>query len=155
MFNVVLLSPKIPQNTGSIGRSCVCTGSALHVIGPTPIDFGEKRLRRAGMDYWQALAFSFYPDLEQFLAQHPITDRHLFLTTRSDRIYFEASIEPGDFLWFGSEDSGLPDALLQRYGDQTRTLPMKAGFRSLNLASAATAVLYEGVRQNYSAARFR
>ena len=150
MFHIVLLSPKIPQNTGSIGRSCVCTGSALHVIGPTPIDFDEKRLRRAGMDYWQALSFNFYEDIESFLARHPITDRHFFLTTKTDRLYFEAELKCGDFFWFGSEDTGLPAEILAQHPDQCLTLPMKSGFRSLNLASTATPVLYEGVRQNYA-----
>jgi tRNA (cytidine/uridine-2'-O-)-methyltransferase len=155
MFNVVLLNPKIPQNTGSIGRSCVCTGSRLHVIGPTPIDFDEKRLRRAGMDYWAALDFFFYADLAHFLSAHPISDRHFFFTTKTDRLYFDAAFQPGDFFWFGSEDEGLPQKLLGANSTQTLTLPMKAGFRSLNLASTATTVLYEGVRQNYSPEAFR
>lgn len=155
MFNIVLLMPKIPQNTGTIGRTCVSVGARLHVVGPTPIDFEEKKLRRAGMDYWPRLDFNYWESLETFLAAHPVTDRHFFFTTKSRKPYFQETLKPGDFLWFGSEDSGLPEALWRAHENQALTMPMKAEFRSLNLANAVSIALYEGIRQNYDPALFR
>ncbi|GHV01524.1 tRNA (cytidine(34)-2'-O)-methyltransferase [Campylobacterota bacterium] len=150
MFQIVLLNPKIPQNVGAIGRTCVCVGAALHIIRPTPIDFDEKRLRRAGLDYWQYLEFRLWESLEEFLAAHPIDDRHFFFTTKCDRPYFHASFAAGDWLWFGAEDTGLPEDFWRSYAANALTLPMKEGFRSLNLANAVSIAAYEGVRQNFA-----
>ncbi|MDR2905844.1 MAG: tRNA (cytidine(34)-2'-O)-methyltransferase [Helicobacteraceae bacterium] len=149
MFNIVLLSPKIPENTGAIGRTCVCSGSRLNVIAPTPLDFSEKRLRRAGLDYWQHLDFKFWRSLEEFLAANPINDRHFFFTTKSDRPFFEAKFQPNDFLWFGSEDLGLPEELWRSNADRALRLPMRKSYRSLNLSLTAGIAIYEGIRQNY------
>ncbi|GHS88681.1 tRNA (cytidine(34)-2'-O)-methyltransferase [Campylobacterota bacterium] len=149
MFEIVLLNPKIPQNVGAIGRSCVCAGARLNVIAPTPIDFGEKRLRRAGLDYWRHLDFAYWDSLDEFLAAHPIGENHYFFTTKCDRPYFRAEFRKGDFLWFGGEDCGLPEGFWRAYEGQALSLPMRAGFRSLNLATVVSAAIYEGIRQNY------
>ncbi|MDR3163426.1 MAG: tRNA (cytidine(34)-2'-O)-methyltransferase [Helicobacteraceae bacterium] len=149
MYNVVLLSPKIPQNVGAIGRTCVCTGAVLNVIAPTPIDFSEKRLRRAGLDYWRYLEFRLWSGLEQFLEANPITKRHFFFTTKTRRPYFDVRFADGDFLWFGSEDAGIPESFWRSYEDRAITMPMRPPFRSLNLANAVSIALYECVRQNY------
>ncbi|MDR2638976.1 MAG: tRNA (cytidine(34)-2'-O)-methyltransferase [Helicobacteraceae bacterium] len=151
MFEIVLLSPKIPQNVGAIGRLCVCAGASLSVVAPTPIDFSDKRLRRAGLDYWRYLDFCLWDSLDAFLARNPIGDRDYFFTTKTNRPYFDAPFKAGDRLWFGSEDAGLPEALWRAHSSRALTIPMKPDFRSLNLANAASIVLYEGIRQNYSA----
>lgn len=149
MFNVVLLSPKIPQNTGTIGRTCVAIGAKLHIIAPTPIDFEEKKLRRAGLDYWQHLEFFYHENIDAFLANHPINDRHFFLTTKSDKPYFEVTFQPNDYLWFGSEDSGLPSDLIRSNYPNALNIPMKKPFRSLNQSNAVSIVVYEALRQNF------
>lgn len=150
MLNVVLLNPKIPQNTGTIGRTCVSVGATLHIIAPTPIDFAEKRLRRAGLDYWQHLDFRYYNSFDEFVNTHPINDRHFFLTTKTTKPYFEVDFKDGDFLWFGSEDSGLPAELISAHKTNTLTIPMKKEFRSLNQSNAVSIVIYEAVRQNFA-----
>ncbi|MDR1451601.1 MAG: tRNA (cytidine(34)-2'-O)-methyltransferase [Helicobacteraceae bacterium] len=151
MFEVALLNPKIPQNVGAIGRVCACVGAKLHAIAPTPIDFSDKRLRRAGLDYWRYLDFCLWDNVETFLAENPINDRDYFFTTKTDRAYFDAKFEVGDRLWFGSEDAGLPEYFWRAYNDRALTIPMKPDFRSLNLANAVSIVVYEGIRQNYFA----
>ncbi|MDR2034417.1 MAG: tRNA (cytidine(34)-2'-O)-methyltransferase [Helicobacteraceae bacterium] len=150
MFEIVLLSPKIPQNVGAIGRLCVCAGAKLSAIAPTPIDFDDRKLRRAGLDYWRYLDFSLWDNLELFLAKNPTCDRDFFFTTKVDRPYFHASFQAGDRFWFGSEDAGLPEDFWRAYSDRALTIPMKKPFRSLNLANAASIVVYEGIRQNYA-----
>ncbi|MDR3347086.1 MAG: tRNA (cytidine(34)-2'-O)-methyltransferase [Helicobacteraceae bacterium] len=150
MFEIVLLSPKIPQNVGAIGRTCVCVGAKLSVIAPTPIDFSDKKLRRAGLDYWRYLDFRLWESLDAFLAQNPIGDRDFFFTTKVDRPYFDAAFNAGDRLWFGGEDTGLPENFWRAHSERALTMPMKTGFRSLNLANAVSVAIYEGVRQNYA-----
>jgi tRNA (cytidine/uridine-2'-O-)-methyltransferase len=149
MFEIALLSPKIPQNVGAIGRTCVCAGAKLSVIAPTPIDFSDKKLRRAGLDYWRYLDFRLWENVESFLAQKPIGDRDFFLTTKVDRPYFDAAFKAGDRLWFGGEDTGLPETFWRSHEARALTIPMKKPFRSLNLANAVSIVLYEAARQNY------
>ncbi len=150
MFNVVLVHPQIPPNTGNIGRLCVNTGSTLHLIRPLGFSIDDKALRRAGLDYWPKLDLVVWESLEEFMES--VDMKRCFLaTTKSQKPYFEAKFQPGDYLLFGSETSGLPDELLQKYKEQALTIPMTKEGRSLNLAVSAGIILYEAIRQNYHA----
>lgn len=150
MFNIVLVTPQIPNNTGSIGRLCVNTASTLHLIRPLGFDISEKALRRAGMDYWHKLDLKVWESLDEFLAAHPDRSRFFFATTKTDRPYFNLSFREGDYLFFGSETSGLPAELLSTYTDQTMTIPMTKEGRSLNLAISTGIILYEAIKQNFT-----
>lgn len=150
MLNVVLLRPEIPPNTGNIGRLCHAIGATLHLIGPLGFSLDEKALRRAGLDYWQDLAPVLWDSYEGFRASVPPSARVWLLTTKCERPYWDVSFQAGDYLVFGSETRGLPESLLQAHPDDCLTIPQVAG-RSLNLATAAGIVLYEGVRQLSSA----
>lgn len=149
MVNIVLVSPKIPQNTGTIGRSCVSVGAKLHIIKPIPFELDEKRIRRAGLDYWPHLDLHVWESLEDFHTAHPIGAHHFFATTKTDRPYFDVAFTEGDFIYFGSEDTGLPEELMAERPDNKITIPMKKEFRSLNQSNAVSIVLFEAVRQNF------
>jgi tRNA (cytidine/uridine-2'-O-)-methyltransferase len=151
MFNIVLISPKIPQNTGNIGRTCVALGYNLHIVKPIPFELDDKQIKRAGLDYWPHLSLFVWESLDDFLAANPINERHFFFTTKTDNSYFDASFLPGDFFYFGSEDSGLPLYLMQMRKEGMLTIDMREEFRSLNLSSAVAAVSYEAFRQNKGA----
>jgi tRNA (cytidine/uridine-2'-O-)-methyltransferase len=146
MLNVVLLRPEIPPNTGNIGRLCHAVGATLHLIGPLGFSLDEKALRRAGLDYWQELSPVLWDSYEALHRSVPEGARIWLLTTKCDRAYWSASFHRGDYLVFGSETRGLPESLLAANRDDCLTIPQVAG-RSLNLATAAGIVLYEGVRQ--------
>ncbi len=148
MFNIVLVHPQIPPNTGNIGRLCVNLGARLHLIKPLGFDVGEKAVRRAGLDYWKELNLTVWDSLEAFLQAHPITERFHLATTKTTRPYWEANYRPGDWLLFGSETAGLPEGLLSEYSDRCITIPMGPRGRSLNLSVAVGIVAYEGVRQS-------
>lgn len=150
MVNIVLVSPKIPQNTGTIGRSCVSVGATLHIIKPIPFELDEKRIRRAGLDYWPHLDLHVWESLADFHAAHPVDARHFFATTKTDRLYFDTPFQAGDFIYFGSEDTGLDEALMAERPEGKITIPMKKEFRSLNQSNAVSIVLFEAVRQNFS-----
>jgi tRNA (cytidine/uridine-2'-O-)-methyltransferase len=149
MFNVVLVEPMIPQNTGTIGRLCVNLGATLHLIGPLGFDIDDKAVKRAGLDYWQHLDLVVWESFEAFLAVHPVGFRTHLATTKTDRPYFEATITKGDYLLFGSEAKGIDEALIRAHPDRCLTIPMGPGGRSLNLGVSVGIVIYEGVRQNY------
>lgn len=149
MVNIVLVSPKIPQNTGTIGRSCVSVGASLHIVKPIPFELDEKRIKRAGLDYWPHLDLHVWESLEAFHAAHPVGPRHFFATTKTDRLYFDVKFNEGDFIYFGSEDTGLPESLMHTNEANRITIPMKKEFRSLNQSNAVSIVLYEAVRQNF------
>jgi tRNA (cytidine/uridine-2'-O-)-methyltransferase len=150
MFNIVLVSPKIPQNTGTIGRTCVSIGARLHIIKPIPFELDEKKVRRAGLDYWNDLDLHVWDDLDAFLEAHPINNRHFFATTKTNRAYFDTNFKKDDFIYFGSEDSGLPEPLMQKNSDGMINIPMKKEYRSLNVSNAVSIISYELVRQNFS-----
>jgi len=149
-FNLVLVHPQIPNNTGAIGRLCVNAGATLHLIKPIGFDIDEKAVRRAGLDYWEKLDLQVWESLDEFFAQNTITDNAHFATTKTDRPYFEAAFKEGDFIFFGSETKGIPEEILSKYKDQTITIPMTKEGRSLNLAISTGIVLYDAIRQNYS-----
>lgn len=147
MIDIVLVAPEIPQNTGTIGRLCVCTDTRLHLIRPLGFDLDESRIRRAGMDYWQFLDLQVHDDWEAFLeARKP--GRMILATTKTDTSIYTWQYADGDCLVFGNEGGGLPPELYVRYADALRTIPMPGkNARSHNLANSVSIVLYEALRQ--------
>jgi tRNA (cytidine/uridine-2'-O-)-methyltransferase len=146
MFNVVLVEPEIPPNTGNIGRLCLATGSTLHLIKPLGFAIDDRTLKRAGLDYWKEVDVRLWESLEELLKAQAERARLFLLTTKSDRAYYDVRFRPGDFLVFGRETKGLPEALLAANRECLLTIPMQ-GTRSLNLATAVAIVLFEAVRQ--------
>jgi tRNA (cytidine/uridine-2'-O-)-methyltransferase len=147
MFNVVLVEPEIPPNTGNVARLCLATGSRLHLVKPLGFSVDDRQLRRAGMDYWHQVDLQYWEDLNAFeTATRPPTRRFLF-TTKTDRSYWDAEFKPDDYLVFGRETRGLPASLLDAQSESCLTIPMRPGARSLNLATAVAVVLFEAVRQ--------
>lgn len=150
MFNLVLVNPQIPNNTGAIGRLCVNAGAALHIIKPIAFDIDEKAVRRAGLDYWHKLDLHVWESIDDFFANNEITNNAYFATTKTDKPYFDAHFKDGDYIFFGSETAGIPEDILNRYKDQNITIPMTKEGRSLNLAISTGIVLYEAIKQNYT-----
>ncbi|PAF49145.1 RNA methyltransferase [Helicobacter sp. 12S02232-10] len=154
MINIVLIEPRIPQNTGNIGRLCVAANARLHLIHPLGFSIDEKSLKRAGMDYWQNLKLSEWENSEHFWKAHPIDKKHFFLSTKAKKLYYEGDFEDECFLYFGREDAGLDEKILFQNPDQTLKIPMTQGTRSINLATAVGAVLYEAIRQTENYLKF-
>ena len=146
MFNVVLVEPEIPPNTGNIGRLCLATGSTLHLVKPLGFSIDDRTLKRAGLDYWKEVDLQLWDSVEQLEREREAGSRFFFLTTKSDRAYYDAKFRAGDFLVFGRETKGLPESLLAEHSDELLTIPMR-GTRSLNLATAVGIVLFEAMRQ--------
>ena len=146
MFNVVLVEPEIPPNTGNIGRLCLATRSTLHLVKPLGFSLNDRELQRAGLDYWAEVRLQLWDSFEALLRAQPDGPRCFFLTTKSERPYHEVRFQKDDFLVFGRETKGLPEDLLRANADNCITIPMH-GTRSLNLATAVAIVLFEGVRQ--------
>ncbi len=144
-FRVVLVEPEIPPNTGSVARTCVGTGSPLHLVGQLGFSLDEHRVRRAGLDYWPLLDLHRHDDLAGFEAAHPDARLHLF-SANAERSYLEAAFAPGDALVFGKESVGLPPALLEAHRERVWGIPTAGGVRSLNLSNAVAVVLYEALR---------
>jgi len=151
MLNLVLVHPQIPNNTGAIGRLCVNAGTSLHLIKPIGFDIDEKAVRRAGLDYWDKLDLHVWENLDEFFAALPKAKEGFFATTKTDRPYFEADFKEDSFIFFGSETKGIPSEVLEAYPEQCITIPMSKEGRSLNLAISTGIILYEAVKQNYSA----
>lgn len=149
-FNLVLVNPQIPNNTGAIGRLCVNAGASLHLIKPIAFDIDEKAVRRAGLDYWHKLDLHVWGSLDDFFANNKIENNAYFATTKTDRPYFDAEFKEGDYIFFGSETAGIPEDILNRYKEQNITIPMTKEGRSLNLAISTGIVLYEAIKQNYT-----
>jgi tRNA (cytidine/uridine-2'-O-)-methyltransferase len=147
-FNVVLVEPEIPQNTGTIGRLCLATGSTLHLVEPLGFEITDSHLKRAGLDYWEHLSVVRHKNIDQFLEQLPRDAQLVFLSKKAGRTIFEEQFKPGAWLIFGKETAGLPDWILNRYAAQTIRIPMfDARVRSLNLSNAVSICVYEAVRQ--------
>lgn len=147
VFHLILHQPEIPQNTGSIGRLCVCTNAKLHLVHPLGFEVSDYYLRRAGLDYWEKLAPTHYADWQDFLARNP-AKRLWFTSTKAQRIHTQVEFAEGDGIVLGQETKGLPDEILQAFPDQLVKIPMPGDFhRSLNQAQAAAVVLYEALRQ--------
>lgn len=146
MFNVVLVEPEIPPNTGNIGRLCLATRSTLHLVKPLGFSLEDRQLRRAGLDYWEEVHLQLWDSFEALRRAQPPATRYFFVTTKSERAYYDAKFQKGDFLVFGRETKGLPQELLAVNENNCITIPMH-GTRSLNLATAVAIVLFEAVRQ--------
>ena len=149
-FNIVLVNPQIPNNTGAIGRLCVNAGESLHLIKPIGFDIDEKAVRRAGLDYWDKLDLHVWESIDEFFENNKIGKNAHFATTKTDRPYFETDFKDGDFIIFGSETKGIPEDILNTYKDRNITIPMTAEGRSLNLAISTGIILYDAIRQTYS-----
>ena len=149
MFNIVLVEPQIPPNTGTIGRLCVNLGATLHLIEPLGFDIDDKAVTRAGLDYWKNLDLVVWKSFDDFLAEHPIGDNTHLATTKSDKLYFDAKFQKNDYILFGSETKGLREDVLLSHQEQCITIPMGGEGRSLNLGVAVGVVTYEALRQNY------
>lgn len=146
-MHIVLYQPEIPQNTGNIGRTCVATGTSLHLIEPLGFRINEKELRRAGMDYWEHLDVTRYTNYEEFLEKHP-NAKIWMASTKAKHTYTEVEYSPDDFIMFGRESAGIPEEILVENEENCIRIPMLPAIRSLNLSNSAAIVLYEALRQN-------
>lgn len=146
-MHIVLHQPEIPGNTGNIGRTCVATGTSLHLIEPLGFRLDEKSIRRAGMDYWRQLEVYRYVNFEEFLERNPGA-RIWMATTKARRSYAEVKYGPDDYIMFGRESAGIPEEILVENEATCIRIPMLPAIRSLNLSNAAAVVLYEALRQN-------
>lgn len=146
-MNIVLHQPEIPANTGNIGRTCVATGSTLHLIEPLGFRLNEKDLKRAGMDYWDKLDVRRYINFEDFLVKNP-NAKIWMATTKAKHVYTEVEYGPNDYIMFGKESAGIPEEILKDHPDTCVRIPMVGETRSLNLSNSVAIVLYEALRQN-------
>jgi tRNA (cytidine/uridine-2'-O-)-methyltransferase len=146
-LNVVLFEPEIPANTGNIGRTCVATGTRLHLIEPLGFRLNEKEIRRAGMDYWKDLDVTRYVNYQEFLDKNPGAKIYM-ATTKGRQVYTEVQYEPDCYLMFGKESAGIPEEILVEHPKECVRIPMIGETRSLNLSNSVAIVLYEALRQN-------
>ena len=147
-LNIVLFEPEIPANTGNIGRTCVATGTRLHLIEPLGFRLNEKEIKRAGMDYWSQLDVTRYIDFEDFLEKNPGAKIYM-ATTKAQNVYSDVSFEPDCYLMFGKESAGIPEEILVQNKENSIRIPMIGDIRSLNLSNSVAIVLYEALRQNH------
>ena len=147
LFNVVLVEPKIPQNTGNIGRTCVGTNSRLHLVEPLGFELSDKQVRRAGLDYWAQLTWFQHKNWDIWWEQVPNIKRVYFFSTKAKKSLYEVDFLKGDWLTFGSETSGLGPKVIESYPTQLVKIPLLGPIRSFNLANAVSMVLSEGLRQ--------
>ncbi|MBO5337332.1 MAG: tRNA (cytidine(34)-2'-O)-methyltransferase [Lachnospiraceae bacterium] len=146
-MHIILHQPEIPQNTGNIGRTCVATGTSLHLIEPLGFRLNEKEIKRAGMDYWEHLDVNRYMNFEEFKEKHP--DAKIWMaTTKAKHVYTDVEFGPDDFIMFGKESAGIPEEILVDYEETCIRIPMLPAIRSLNLSNSVAIVLYEALRQN-------
>ncbi len=146
-MHIILHQPEIPANTGNIGRTCVATGTSLHLIEPLGFRINEKELRRAGMDYWEHLDVNRYTNFTEFKESHP-NAKIWMATTKAKNSYTDVSFSPDDYIMFGKESAGIPEEILVDYEETCIRIPMLPAIRSLNLSNSVAIVLYEALRQN-------
>ena len=144
--NIVLLEPEIPQNTGNIARTCAATGAALHLIKPLGFAIDDRKLKRAGLDYWHELDITYYENLADFTAKNPGAEIYYF-STKAPRAYTEIADPTPVFLMFGRETRGLPEPLLVEHPERCVRIPMREGARSLNLSNSVAVLVFEALRQ--------
>lgn len=148
MLNIVLHEPEMPANTGNIGRTCVATGTRLHLIEPLGFKINEKQLKRAGLDYWDKLDVTVYDNFDDFLEKNPQARGHMFMaTTKAHQVYSEVSYPKDCYIMFGKESAGIPEEILVDYEQTCIRIPMLPDIRSLNLSNSVAVVLYEALRQ--------
>ena len=145
-LNIVLAEPQIPQNTGNVARTCAATGAALHLVEPMGFRIDDKKLKRAGLDYWHLLNITYYKSLGEFFSLNG--GPYILFTTKGSKPYTEHNYPPGCFIVFGREDAGLPDWLLREHPGCLARLPMIPGARSLNLSNTVAVAAYEALRQS-------
>ena len=146
MFNIVLVEPQIPQNTGNIARTCAATGSKLHIVKPMGFEIDDKKLKRAGLDYWHLLGVKYYENLDDFFCKNK-DGRFFFASTKAPANYSDANFRDGDYILFGKETKGLPEELLYKNKEYCIRIPMISEARSLNLSNSVAVVVYEALRQ--------
>lgn len=146
MFNIVLVEPEIPQNTGNIVRTCHATGCALHLVRPLGFEVTDKYLKRAGLDYWDEVQITYYDGFEELVKKYP-SSRFFYFTTKGLKRHSDVEFSEGDFLVFGKETKGLPEELLKQNRDYCLRIPMIGETRSLNLSNSVAVAVYEGLRQ--------
>ena len=146
MFNIVILQPEIPQNTGNIARTCACTNSALHLVKPFKFEITDKALKRAGLDYWDKVKVFYYDSFEELLEKNSGAELY-FIETGSTTRYTDVAYPKNAFLVFGQETLGIPKNILAKYKHRMLTVPMANNIRSLNLSNCVALVLYEAFRQ--------
>lgn len=148
-LNVALIEPEIPQNTGNIARTCAATGAKLHLVGPMGFEITEKRVRRAGLDYWDKLDITYYESTDEFFEKNKGAQFYFF-STKARNVHSDMNYENGCFLVFGKETKGLPEELLKSNEERCVRLPMRGIIRSLNLSNSVAVGVYEVLRQwNY------
>ena len=145
-IHIVLLEPEIPQNTGNIARTCAATGAALHLIRPMGFEIDDKKLKRAGLDYWDKLDITYYDGLSDFMTRHADAQIYYF-TTKAPRAYTEITYPDEVFIMFGKESAGLPEELLFANPSRCVRIPMREHLRSLNLSNSVAIAVYEILRQ--------
>ncbi len=145
VLNIVLVEPEIPQNTGNVARTCAATGARLHLVGPMGFRIDDKKLKRAGLDYWHLLDITYYENLGDFFAKNQ--GDFFFFTTKAPKDYTQVSYPAGCYLFFGKETAGLPESLLAAHKEGCVRLPMRGEARSLNLSNAVAIGVYEALRQ--------
>ena len=146
-LNIVLYEPEIPSNTGNIGRTCVATGTRLHLIEPLGFKLNEKAIKRAGMDYWKDLDVTTYIDYQDFLEKNPGAKIYM-ATTKAPQVYTEVHYEEDCYIMFGKESAGIPEEILLESQETAVRIPMIGDIRSLNLGNSVAVILYEALRQN-------
>lgn len=146
-INIVLHEPEIPQNTGNIARTCAATGASLHIIKPMGFTIDDKKLKRAGLDYWDKLDITYYEDLGDFFSLNPQAVPFYF-TTKALRCYTDVAYPADTYIMFGKESRGLPEELLFAHREQCVRIPMRDSLRSLNLSNSVAIAVYEILRQD-------
>ena len=144
-INIILHEPEIPQNTGNIARTCAATGASLHLIRPLGFAIDDKKLKRAGLDYWHQLDITYYDSLEDFYEKHPNAAIYYF-STKAPHLYTEIKYPDPVYIMFGKETKGLPEEVLYAHPDACVRLPMREGLRSLNLSNSVAVAVYEVLR---------
>lgn len=145
-INIVLHEPEIPQNTGNIARTCAATGAALHIIRPMGFEIDDRKLKRAGLDYWDKLDITYYDDLEDFYSKNQGAQVYYF-STKAPRCYADIEYPDNAYIMFGKETRGLPEDLLLKNQDFCVRIPMRDSLRSLNLSNSVAIAVYEILRQ--------
>ena len=147
-INIVLHEPEIPQNTGNIARTCAATGAALHIIKPMGFTIDDKKLKRAGLDYWDKLDITYYENLDDFFARNPDAAPYYF-TTKAQNTYTDVAYPENSYIMFGKESRGLPEELLFANPTHCVRIPMRDTLRSLNLSNSVAIAVYEILRQDH------
>lgn len=147
-INIVMVEPEIPQNTGNVARTCACTGARLHLVKPLGFEIDDKKMKRAGLDYWNSLDITYYDNLAQFLEIHKDDmDKMYFFTTKGQKRHSDVQYPDGAYLVFGKETKGLPEELLHDNYQNAVRIPMREQLRSLNLSNSICVAVYEVLRQ--------